>query len=198
MDNKTLKAFIVKSKDEGLTYQEIADKLEEEYKIVRSRQALQGMYQRAVRDKDTTLQKERFVASADIVNVYCLGYNKTEVTDIVNKLGFNLSYNDVVSTIREQEDYIKNVEESIIAKVEREMSTCHFINELSPRITYKGILPTDKQLKRYVAEAYKDILSREFAERLMNIYEFTDDKSVPKKVEEELRSMPLKFSNKLW
>ena len=40
MDSKTLKAFVIEHKDKGLSYQDISDKLREEFNIIRSRQAL--------------------------------------------------------------------------------------------------------------------------------------------------------------
>ena len=48
MDSKTLKAFVIEHKDKGLSYQDISDKLREDFNIIRSRQALQGIYTRAM------------------------------------------------------------------------------------------------------------------------------------------------------
>lgn len=186
MDNKTLKALVVEYKDGGYTYQEISDKLQAEYGLNRSRQALQGMYQRAIKDNSTDKQKERLIALADIVNIYCLGYNMSEVKDMVNDLGYSLTYNDVVITIKEQKEYIEEVQKSLIEIVEHRIKESKYITDLNGAISYKGIMPTTKQLKFYVTEAYKVIISKDFSDTLLRVHEFTDDKKVAKKIVEDL------------
>lgn len=187
MDNKTLKAFIIEQKEQyNLSYREIADKLEKEYGIVRSRQSLQGMYKRGVESKNTVEQKERFIASADIVNVYCLGYSMVEVKDIVNGFGFELTYNDVVVTIKEQSKYIQDVEKTKVSKIRETLGDCNYITDLKHILAYKEVLPTDKILKRYVAEAYRDIILDNIYDKFNEVYDFTDDRKTVKKVEELL------------
>lgn len=187
MDNKTLRALVVKFRDTGMTYQEISDKLYADYNIKRSRQTLQGMYTRAMRDLTSTDKKERVLARTDIVNVYSLGYNMTEVTEIVNEtFGYNLTYNEVVTTIKESQDYIEEVRAALAHKVEEQLDKCKYIYDLEEYISYNKIKPREKQLKLYVAEAYKIRLSKEFMSTLKSMKSFTDDKIVEKKVIEDL------------
>ena len=187
MDNKTLRALVVKFRDTGMTYQEISDKLYADYNIKRSRQTLQGMYTRAMRDLTSTDKKERVLARTDIVNVYSLGYNMTEVTEIVNEtFGYNLTYNEVVTTIKESQDYIEEVRTALAHKVEEQLDKCKYIYDLEEYISYNKIKPREKQLKLYVAEAYKIRLSKEFMSTLKSMKSFTDDKIVEKKVIEDL------------
>lgn len=182
MDNKTLKALVIKYKDSGLTYQQIADSLYDEYGLSRSRQALQGMYQRAVKNNQSEECKERIVATADIVNVYCLGYSMSDVKTIVNKLGYKLSYNDVVVTIRSQKDYRKKVKESIVRRVVETLKDAIDMESVRDSLKYKEIIPTEKQLKLYIADAYKEMMYVEMSKILARAYQFTDDKTVVRKI----------------
>lgn len=196
MDSKTFRALVVRYKDEGMTYQEISDKLEKEYNIKRSRQALQGTYTRAIRSLEMGETKERLIAQADIVNIFSLGYNMTEVTDIVNSLGYKLSYNEVVTTIKESKEYIEQVKQSLANRVEEHLDNCRFICDLNKYIEYKGITPTDKQLKMLVAEAYKVRISKQFLSTINSINSFTDDKIVEKKIISDLSLDVLKRTAK--
>ena len=50
MDKKSLKSVVVGYKMGGMSYADIATKLEEEYGVKMSRQAVNGLYKRATSD----------------------------------------------------------------------------------------------------------------------------------------------------
>lgn len=191
MDNDTLKALVIKYKESGMTYQEIADKLASDYKVERTRQALQGMYTRAVRKVNTEDEKARMAEMADIINIFCLGYNRKETTEIVSGLGHDVNYNKVVNTIRENEDYVKSVEDAISERLSTMVQGALSIDELRDVIIYKGILPKKKKLDEYIAEAYKIIIRQDINKRLARIYQFTEDTTIAREVADEFN---VKFS----
>lgn len=186
MDNRTLKALVIELKEKELTYREISYRLERDYKIKRSRQALQGMYTRAVRDNLTDKQKERIIATSDVVNIYCLGYNRKEVARIIGDMGYNLTYNDVVVMIRDETNYIKDVSDYNRMKITEYLGGVNDIEELRRLLSYKGVKPTDKQVKKYVTGAYNLIIKDRINEVLADAYKFTDDKNVIKKVADNI------------
>ena len=191
MDNDTLKALVIEYKESGMTYQEIADKLASDYNVERTRQALQGMYTRAVRKVNTEDEKARMAEMADIINIFCLGYNRKETTEIVSGLGHDVNYNKVVNTIRENEDYVKSVEDAISERLSTMVQGALSIDELRDVIIYKGILPKKKKLDEYIAEAYKIIIRQDINKRLARIYQFTEDTTIAREVADEFN---VKFS----
>ena len=182
MDNKTLRALVVEYKDDDMTYQEISDKLAEEHGVIRSRQALQGMYQRAIKRKDTEDMRDRIVAKADIVNIYCLGYSRTEIQEIVNNMGYDLNYNDIITTINEQEEYIEQVEATIVNRLEGMLIFSDNINDLKESLIYKEMEITDKKLNEYMVDAYTNIARDKIHEVLASAYRFTDDTIMARKI----------------
>ena len=186
MDNKTLKAFVIKLKNDGLTFQKISDILSEEHNVTRSRQAIQGMYQRAINYNESDEAKDRIVATADTVNIYCLGYTMDKVKELANQLGHKLSYNDVVVIIRNQKEYIEDVRKSITKRVMCALRGSVDIETIKDSLKYRNIISTDKQLKTYIAEAYKDWIGLETSKLLAKAYQFTDDKAIVKKIIKDL------------
>lgn len=179
MDMKTLKALVVECRNSGMTYREISEKLAEEYGIIRSRQSLQGLYKRAIKNIDEE-EKDKNIPIADIVNLHCLGYNRKEITDIINKMGYKLNYHDVVLTIKEQDEYIKEVEESIVDRVVNLLNDGYDRFSISYSIQYKNKNIEDKKLDDYLTRAYYKIILQNIKNDLKNVYEITDNKGIVK------------------
>ena len=149
------------------------------------------MYTRAVRKVNTEDEKARMAEMADIINIFCLGYNRKETTEIVSGLGHDVNYNKVVNTIRENEDYVKSVEDAISERLSTMVQGALSIDELRDVIIYKGILPKKKKLDEYIAEAYKIIIRQDINKRLARIYQFTEDTTIAREVADEFN---VKFS----
>ena len=192
MDNTTLKALVVKYKETGMTYQEIADTLKQEYGIERSRQALQGMYQRALKGNESSKKKEEVTIIADTINLYCLGYNMTEVQSMLAELEYNVSYTFVCQTVKNNKDYIKDVTDSLIKKVESYLDKAKHMIDMYKVIEYNGVVPTNKKMKWLVAEAYKLKIQNNFIKYTEDMYNFTSDKSIERKVINDLNLGTLK------
>lgn len=196
MDVKTLRALVIEHKDLGMSYQEISDMLERDYNVVRSRQALQGMYTRAVdrRNRELEDRKNKICIIADIVNIHCLGYNKTEITRIIKSLGHNLSYRRVVSIVNSQDKYIKEVETAIGNRVADKLGSIEYISELKDIIKYKEVPITDKKIKEYIAMGYNIIINNKINEVLSEVYKMTDDRGIVRQVANNI-DFKLDFEN---
>lgn len=184
MDKETLKSIVIEYKDSGMTYQEISDKINKDYGIKKSRQALQKMYHRAIEKAENN--KEKFLITTDVVNIYCLGYAMTEVKTLVSKLREGINYNDIVAIIRDEGEYIKEVEESILNKLISILEQANDIVVLKNLLSYKGIEPTDKKINQYIGMAYKNIILDKASTYLATMCQLTDDTAAVKKVISEL------------
>lgn len=196
MDVKTLRALVIEHKDLGMSYQEISDMLEREYNVVRSRQALQGMYTRAIdrRNRELENKKSKICIIADIVNIHCLGYNKTEITRIIKSLGHNLSYRRVVSIVNSQDKYIKEVETAIGNRVADKLGSIEYISELKDIIKYKEVSITDKKINEYIVMGYNIIINNKINEVLSEVYKMTDDRGIVRQVANNI-DFKLDFEN---
>lgn len=184
MDKNTIKAFIVDCKDSGMTFQEISDKLNSEYDIQKTRQAIQKMYQRIKNKEKDDLEKVKIVA--DMVNIYCLGYNMTETTDILINMGYEINYTDVNKTINSNSDYIQDVEKNYLEKAIKSISIARSDLDVENILTYKDIKPTENKLKDYIKNAYKEIVKQSIEYKLAQVYQLTDDRATVKYIIDDL------------
>lgn len=190
MDNETLKSLILQYRDSGMTYQEISDKLVSEYGIMKSRQAIQGLYKRTVQSLKSDSDKIKRLREADVVNLYCLGYNMSEVQRLMEDLGYDISYSEVnriIKRYKKEDDYIKEVEDSIVSRIRDIADKVSSIDDIINNVNYKGVPIKKEKVLEYLVEAYKNKIIDKIREDLIKIYEFTDSKEAVKKIIDDLK-----------
>lgn len=190
MDNETLKSLILQYRDSGMTYQEISDKLVSEYGIMKSRQAIQGLYKRTVQNLKSDSDKIKRLREADVVNLYCLGYNMSEVQRLMEDLGYDISYSEVnriIKRYKKEDDYIKEVEDSIVSRIRDIADKVSSIDDIINNVNYKGVPIKKEKVLEYLVEAYKNKIIDKIREDLIKIYEFTDSKEAVKKIIDDLK-----------
>jgi hypothetical protein len=190
MDNETLKSLILQYRDSGMTYQEISDKLVSEYGIMKSRQAIQGLYKRTVQNLKSDSDKIKRLREADVVNLYCLGYNMSEVQRLMEDLGYDISYSEVnriIKRYKKEDDYIKEVEDSIVSRIRDIADKVSSIDDIINNVNYKGVSIKKEKVLEYLVEAYKNKIIDRIREDLIKIYEFTDSKGAVKKIIDDLK-----------
>lgn len=190
MDNETLKSLILQYRDSGMTYQEISDKLVSEYGIMKSRQAIQGLYKRTVQNLKSDSDKIKRLREADVVNLYCLGYNMSEVQRLMEDLGYDISYSEVnriIKRYKKEDDYIKEVEDSIVSRIRDVADKVSSIDDIINNVNYKGVPIKKEKVLEYLVEAYKNKIIDKIREDLIKIYEFTDSKEAVKKIIDDLK-----------
>lgn len=187
MDNRTLKAYIFELKDvEGLSYQAIADRLAEDYGIVRSKQAIQGLYTRTIKRAQTNSCKPSVLAVSDIVNIHALGYSGAETLVLVNSMGYGVTYDNVLDIIRDEAEYIKSVEEANIKKVREALEVAEDGLGLNYILVYKGITAKEKKLKKFIVKAYDQIIIEKNKEILTRAIQIVDDRSVIRQIIQDM------------
>lgn len=190
MDNETLKSLILQYRDSGMTYQEISDKLVSEYGIMKSRQAIQGLYKRTVQNLKSNSDKIKRLREADVVNLYCLGYNMSEVQRLMEDLGYDISYSEVnriIKRYKKEDGYIKEVEDSIVSRIRDIADKVSSIDDIINNVNYKGVPIKKEKVLEYLVEAYKNKIIDKIREDLIKIYEFTDSKEAVKKIIDDLK-----------
>lgn len=181
-DNGTIKSMIKVMRDKGMTYQEIADKLEKEYGIVRTRQAIYGMYSRATDEAKEMQSEEKQKIVSHVINIYCLGLDMTKTTLAVQNLGLNVSYNKVSRIIHSNPNYIKSVNDTLIAKVKDLISAEDDPSIIKAKLSYCGIEISNKKFQSLICTACKIRVRDYIIKEATSAYKLTRDKEVVKSI----------------
>ena len=163
MVNDDIKNVIASLRTEGKSFRKISEILKEEYGVNRSQQAIQSMYARMLKKEEYNNSLDRIDGICDIINVYALGYNMTQVHEIVAKLGINISYNSVISVIKSNQSYVYQVNNALTAAVIDLLVENESINaeQIKTRLSYKGIPITDKKYNQLIKLATSMIIDRQ-------------------------------------
>ena len=180
MDMTTLKTMIIELKDSGMSFQEISDYLCVEHGINKSRQALNGLYNRA--KKAVGKNEERQKITCDVVNLYCLLDTVSMVSREAHRIDLDITYSQVLNIIKGEEAYVSSVESTIIASIVSKIGSIYDIRELRKSINYKGIVISDKKLSKYFEKAYTIYIKQKIEEHLSTIYKLTSNKDMAKRV----------------
>ena len=183
VDNITLKCLIIEMRDdEKLSFQEIADKLFNEYGVKRSRQGLRGLYNRAKEQLDEAGQSQ--IERCDIVNLYCLCENASSTAEELSNIGHKVSYRRVLDVVEAERAYINSVRNTIIATIESKIKTKEIsdIRDIENLITYKGVKICKKRIIDYIELAYIHYVKKEITNELSGLFKITDNKSIVRRV----------------
>lgn len=188
-DAGTIKSMVVVMRNSGMTFQEISDKLASEYGIYRSRQALHGLYTRATKPQEPVSSEEAKIV-ADVINIHCLGYNMTEVANLMANIGMPVSYNKVNSIIHKYIGYAESVKEAMLCKAidivkyetDRDKIMAHF--------TYKGVPITKRQFAHLIGRAFSQVIDSATANYIKTAYQISKDREVLKALTQKYRIDP--------
>ena len=180
MDNNTMRAFVIEHRENGMTFQGIADELSK-LGITRTRQAVHGIYKRA-----TQGNKEKMKVDSDIYNLSALGYNNTEIKARLEELGTTIAYQYIIDTNKEGKDIIKEINEGNIEKVRKNLDIVLIADDIKPVLSYKNIEPTDKKSDELLKEVYKSKIKEQTNEILRNAYQLTGERRIVSDIIKEM------------
>lgn len=153
VDSLTLRCTIVELKDlKGLSFQKIADYIQSEYGIVRTRQAIAKMYKTAKTDEKEKAEHQRLVCHA--INIYCLLDSALDTLARLQEWGIDVTYRQLLDIIKSNQNYIDCVEHTIIANIKTMIDKCKTPDVIRDALEYKGIKLSDKRFSQYFEEAY--------------------------------------------
>lgn len=180
VDMVTLKSLVVELKDSGMTFQEVADTLEKKYSVVRSRQALYGIYKRA---KESFKDDEKYwITVCDVVNIACITDSYIQAVEKLQQIGVSLSYRQLLSIVNKETEYVKSVERTITANIEAQLENLKDIREAVKSIEYKGIGISEKRFEGYLMDACEHHIRMGIVEELSKMYRLTSNKSMVKQI----------------
>lgn len=185
MDRKTLRAFVIDSRNKGMTFENMAEALRNEYGIVRNRQSLHGIYKRAITNKEREASSEKISMIADVVNIYALGYNMAETRNIACNIGHDVSYYNVRDIISKEQEYIESVKNTMVFKTVRLILEGKSSESMVEELTYKGIKPTENGLKSILIDSYSMIVLSAATNELVKAYRDVEDRDIIRKVIEK-------------
>lgn len=156
LDKETLRRIVVNLRDSGMTFQAISDTLRDDYGIIRTKQAIKGIYDRAV-DKNTgeKIPASDMRAISLILNLFCRGYCATEVTTLINNMGYNIPYNKVLNIIDSNSKYINSINETMICNILWMISEGIGRNTIRKNLMFENIEIKDSKLDELYLKAYK-------------------------------------------
>lgn len=190
MNMETLKPLIVEMREkEGMTFQAIADHISEEYGVVRTRQGIQSIYKRAVKEMNDPLKKDEYLFEADVKNLYALGYFITEIEVELAGVYPNAVYNRIRKVVNDAALEIGTIQEGILGQVKVLMSHSHFYKELEGQIKYKEWEIQDRALRKYIRNAFRDRIVSKVQEELRNLEGFMGDSSEVSLLRSELKEV---------
>lgn len=182
MDNKTLRAFVIEHKESGMSYQDIADKLKEEFNINRSRQSLQGIYTRTVNGNNN----KNIVIDSHILNLYALGYNYTEIQKLLRQLNYSVAYKYIANTIKNSMDELNTIIKAYTNRLLDNRKILLSVDDIDGIIDYKGIKANEKGLNNIIKNAYIESIKLASIEILKEMYQITDNRKLLRDILKEI------------
>ena len=181
-DRNTLKSTICNLRDrEGKSFQEISDILRNDYGIVKSRQAVYGMYMRS-RDNEEYTQSDAFAKISDILHMYAIGYNASLIYENLSSLNISdLSYTKVLKVTKNGDRDLKMIENTIILGIADLLKNENVTYDaITAYLTYKGFKPRGDTTIKFIAAATDYIIKEHAIEQAVKAYEITKSPDVIK------------------
>lgn len=148
----------------GMTYKAIACELEQRYKIVRSRQAIQQNYVRYMKSQVVCDEKQRI--KDFVINLCARGYMRTEICSKMQQYGLDVSYTEVCSIASENKQAIDETKDNLMTlavvaalEVYQSGNMDNMKEHVIDRLKYKGdITLSDRCVNEFVGNAYSGLL----------------------------------------
>lgn len=136
-----VKSLIIQLREDGKSFQEISDILANEYDIVKSRQAIHGIYTRAIQNGSQVQQES--VDIHDILTYVSLGLPIQQVSSLTDTTVYK-----VKQIINENEEELKKIKIEQFKKSVKYFADGESLKKISDKLQYKGIKPTKYMLRK--------------------------------------------------
>lgn len=178
MEKYELKAIIIELREENKTFSEISDILKNVYGITMSRQAINGMYKRAVSKNEKNRSIKMLAVITDVANFYCLGLTLMEIkSKIKEEQNISLSVYKIQSIIEEKKKYIDSIVNMQVSKITQYIEREVNIGSIEQILQYKNEMPTKKVVKDLINKAATELVrikAVEVADKVINIVDNVD------------------------
>lgn len=160
-----------------LSYDDIAKLLNERYGIQRSRQSIHGLYRRQIEREDKLNRSinDTEVMVLDIISLYSLGYNMSEIDRIVNTDEDKVSYSYIRNVISNSANRIIELDkihtniilETVTSNSKIDMTV---LENIKNSITYLGKPMKSKKLEELIIRAYEILIKESITNNLVSVY----------------------------
>jgi len=195
MDKKALKSIILKLRNEGNTFQNIAIILKNKYDIEMSRQAVHGMYKRAVASNMNDI--EMILATNDIINYSIIGLKANEIQQLIKKeYNIELSLKNIMEKSLSNEKYRKTVYKEKIDKLKSlliDKETTYDITDIRKLLGYKSEPMRDTALDQLLYDYILLEIKNNTISLLAKIINLTNNKLLVKDITKRIN---ISISNK--
>ena len=196
MNKELLKAIILELRGNNeRSFQEISDILECKYGIKRSRQAICGMYNRAISDKAISKNTDKIIAPNDILHYHAIGVSISRILEILKADGMEVtlsSIKDIVDRNEDKKEFIKNTLEDKAYKL---INKGFSYEEIKIALAYKVEAPSEQALNKLMQEATLRILREQEIKTLRKILNLTQDEKLIKSILQIDRRGSIKFKD---
>lgn len=183
MKNDKLTDIIVELRNNNKTFREISYILKEEYGIERSPQAIQKRYATFVNAPKIEYDTPIGHIECDILNLYALGYNKSEILRIINEYGEQkIKYDYITKTINIRTTYLTSIKNTIIEKIKIGINNHNTYESVYNRLYYiigqKTIKMKIEKYNKYIRYIFSDNVNRFINSESKRMMEFTRNKEM--------------------
>lgn len=175
IDKDYIKTVIIRLRDQGKSFQEISDILLKEHGINRSRQAICGMYNRAISDSKITQNIDETLSIHDILHYNAIGVSCERITEILIANGTEISVYRVKNIIKDNQDKLDKITQQIESVVYKLIKNGYTKQQIKDNLRYKVELPTKTALAKYIQEATIKLLNNTKIELLGKVLNQTKD-----------------------
>jgi len=180
MDKVTLKSIVVNLKDSGKSFTEISNILRDEYGIIKTRQAVCGLYNRAVNTKGD-IQASDLVLASDVLNYLSLGKSINEIKGLIHDDKQVTSYKiDTIIASNSQTIKLLHIEKVQIVK--SALKNGKDMEYLRRKLSYKTVEPSYNEIKSLIKEATTELMRESLIENAVRIIELTGDSTLAKNI----------------
>lgn len=165
MEKATLKSIIIGLKLSGLSFADISTRLKEDYDIEMSRQAVCGMYNRAMSKNKLDDSVAMAIMTTDVCRFYSLGKSIYEIKDIISNSKYELTINQIKLIIRNNKEVVDEMINEYIN------TAVNNITDFDKLIAFNGVVPSDKVIYYIKEKAVEKIFvsnSKELLNSLLN------------------------------
>ena len=187
MDKQMMKSLILEMREEkGMTFTQISNILKGEYGVIKSRQAVCGMYDRTVASMENIESPEQLIRMTDIVNLSSLGFSVDAICKIMKeRFNENISSYKVRSVIDKNKGKIESIYNWNKAIVKECIDDNYSIESIVEKLTYKGVSPKKSVVKKLIMLAANEITSDLVIKTSAKVLNITGDSEIAKNVASE-------------
>lgn len=174
MDKQSIKALIIELNDKGYTFKEISDTLSDNYNINMTRQAVHGMYKRALNSVEHTNKVKEL--THNILTLYSLGFKVTQLKEKYPEL----TVRDIESVLENNKDKLEKIRNNQVTLTANMIKNGQGLDEIEKALSFENERPTENVLKNIVKQASYTLINSNASVVLAKLFMLIEDRDILK------------------